>query len=193
MLAIRLLRIGRKHQPSYKIVVIDNRRAPKSGKFIEQLGFYNPLTKEKSVNKERVEYWLSVGAKASDTMHNLLVSEGIIKADKKAVHSTKVKEKEETKSPAEKPAKEGEVAEKPLEEEVPEAPKEEIKKEVVEAKEEVKKEKPVEQEKDEEPKKEPKKEEKKKPARIATQRVAGGEVKEEKKKKKKDPKKEENK
>ncbi|MBU3918290.1 30S ribosomal protein S16 [Patescibacteria group bacterium] len=139
MLAIRLLRIGRKHQPSYKIVAIDNRRAPKSGKFIEQLGFYNPLTKEKSVDKERVEYWLSVGAKASDTMHNLLVSEGIIKAEKRAVHSTKIKEKEETKSTVEKPAEEGEVARE-------------------EAKEEVAKEKPIEQEKKEEPKQEPKKE-----------------------------------
>ena len=48
MLAIRFLRVGRRHHPSYRIVVVDKKRGPKSGKFIEQLGFSNPLTKERS-------------------------------------------------------------------------------------------------------------------------------------------------
>lgn len=106
MLSIRFLRTGRKHQPSYKIVVVDKRQSVKSGKFIEQLGFYNPLTKEKGLNKERINYWLSVGAKPSDTVHNLLVSQGIIRAKKIAVHSTKKNKAEETPAEEEKPTKE---------------------------------------------------------------------------------------
>ena len=112
MLKIRLLRIGRKHQPSYKIIVVDSRRGPKSGKFIEQLGFYNPITKEKGLKTERVEYWLSKGAQLSDVIHNLLVSEGIIKGKKIAVHSTK--QKEEAKEEAKE---EEETAQEPKQEE----------------------------------------------------------------------------
>jgi len=97
MLSIRLLRIGKKHQPSYKIVVVDKKRSPKSGKFTEQLGFYNPITKEKKINKERVEYWLSQGAQPSDTVHNFLIREGAIKGKKISVHSTKKRKKEEAK------------------------------------------------------------------------------------------------
>lgn len=95
MLSIRFLRIGKKNQPSYKIVVVDKRRSPKSGKFIEQLGFYNPITKEKGVKKERAQYWLSKGAQPSDTVYNLLIREGVVEGKKIAVHSTKQRKKEE--------------------------------------------------------------------------------------------------
>lgn len=133
MLKIRLLRIGRKHQPSYKIVVVDQRRAPKSGKFVEQVGFYNPITKERGFKKERIEYWLSKGAQVSDTLYNLLITEGIIKGKKKKVHSSKKKGKEEVpaeESKEEKPGmnksqikeveqKEEQTVEKPKETEKP--------------------------------------------------------------------------
>ena len=119
MLKIRLQRIGRINSPAYRIVVTEHARAAKKG-LIEKLGTYNPKTKERTVNGERVKYWMSVGAKPSDTMHNMLVSLGII-SGKKINVLPKYKE----------PVKE-EVAEAPVAEvapaEVPvvEAPTEEV-------------------------------------------------------------------
>lgn len=96
MLIIRLFRIGKKNQPSFKIIVTDKRRAAKAGRFVEQVGFYNPLTKEKNLKQERIKYWLSHGAKTSVTVHNLLVSEKIIEAKKipirKKIAKTIIKE-----------------------------------------------------------------------------------------------------
>jgi small subunit ribosomal protein S16 len=97
MLVIRLLRTGRKNQPFFKIVVTDKRNAPRAGRFVEDLGFVNPLTKEKKVNADRVKYWLSVGAKPSETVYNLLVSQKIIEGKKIPLHKTKKKSKEESK------------------------------------------------------------------------------------------------
>ena len=71
MLAIRFLKVGKKNQPSFKIVVTDKRRPPRGGRFVEELGFYNPLKKEKVLKPERIKYWLSVGAKPSPTVFNL--------------------------------------------------------------------------------------------------------------------------
>jgi len=93
MLTIRFLRQGKKHQPFFKIVVIDKKRSPRSGKFVEEVGFYNPLTKEKRLKKDRILYWLSKGVTTSDSVHNLLVKEGIIKGKKIPVHSVKRQEK----------------------------------------------------------------------------------------------------
>ena len=81
MLKIRLQRVGRINSPAYRIVVTEHARAATKG-LIEKLGTYNPKTKERAVNEERVKYWLSVGAKPSDTMHNMLVSLGIIAGKK---------------------------------------------------------------------------------------------------------------
>lgn len=89
MLVIRLLRIGRKNQPFFKVVVTDKRNSSKGGRFREQVGFVNPLTKEKSLKGERIKYWISKGAKLSDTVHNLLISESIIKGKKIALHKKK--------------------------------------------------------------------------------------------------------
>ncbi|MBU3964507.1 30S ribosomal protein S16 [Patescibacteria group bacterium] len=99
MLSIRLLRHGKLHQPSYKIVVIEKTRPPKSGKFVEQVGFYNPFTKEKGFNADRIKYWISNGAQPSDTMNNLLVKNKIIEGVKIAAHSIKKKKKGETEAP----------------------------------------------------------------------------------------------
>jgi small subunit ribosomal protein S16 len=85
MLVIRLFRTGKKKQPSYKIVVTDRKNPPQGGKFVEQVGFYNPITREKNVNKERIEHWLKVGAQPSDTVYNFLINEGVIKAEKKKI------------------------------------------------------------------------------------------------------------
>ena len=74
MLKIRYLRVGKKHQPVFKIVVCDSKKGPTSRKFVEELGFLNPLTKEKNIKKERIEYWISKGAQVSDSVHNLYSS-----------------------------------------------------------------------------------------------------------------------
>jgi small subunit ribosomal protein S16 len=97
MLVIRLLRIGRKNQPSFKIVVTEKKRSSKSGRFVEEVGFLNPLKKEKVVRGERVRYWLSVGAKPSPSVYNLLISEKIIEGKKIKKHKGKKEEKEEKK------------------------------------------------------------------------------------------------
>lgn len=89
MLSIRFTRIGRKKTPLYRIVIMDKRKDP-WGKYLEKLGFYNPRTKETQLNKERIEHWLSVGAKASETVFNLFVKNGIVTGDKqKSVKITK--------------------------------------------------------------------------------------------------------
>jgi len=103
MLVIRLLRIGKKNQPSFKIVVTEKRRSPSSKMFIEEVGFLNPLLKEKELKKERIKYWLSVGAKPSATVFNLLVSEKIIQGKKIPKHKVK-KKKEEEKAKETKPS-----------------------------------------------------------------------------------------
>jgi small subunit ribosomal protein S16 len=63
------------------------------GKYIEKLGFLNPEPKERSFNKERIKYWLKIGAKLSDTVYNLLVSEGIIKSEKIKINPPKKRRK----------------------------------------------------------------------------------------------------
>ena len=77
---IRLRRMGAKKAPFYRIVVADS-RYPRDGRFIEEVGFYDP-TKEPSVIKvdaEKVEKWISSGAQPTDTVRALLKVEGIIK------------------------------------------------------------------------------------------------------------------
>jgi len=93
MLVIRLFRTGKKNQPSFKVVVTDKRRPPRAGRFVEEVGFYNPLTKEKILRGERIKYWLSVGAKPSDTVYNLLIKEKIIEGKKIPAHKIAKNEK----------------------------------------------------------------------------------------------------
>ena len=101
MLKIRLQRTGRINQPAYRIIVTEHARAAKTGAFVEQLGTYNPTTKAHTLNEERVKYWLSVGAKASGTMHNMLVRLGIVSGKKVNVLPKKtVAKKEEAAAPA---------------------------------------------------------------------------------------------
>ena len=70
---IRLMRTGKAKQPSYRVVAKEA-RSPRAGKYIEQLGFYNPLVNpaEVNLNEERLKYWLSVGAQPTDTVRNLI-------------------------------------------------------------------------------------------------------------------------
>ena len=93
MLVIRFLRVGKKNQPSFKIVVVDKRKSSKSGSFLEEVGFYNPLTKEKVLKGDRIKYWISVGVQPSPTVYNLLIKEKILEGKKIPVHK-KPKKKE---------------------------------------------------------------------------------------------------
>lgn len=103
MLAIRLFRTGKKNQPSFKIVVTDKKNPPRGGRFVEEVGFWNPLTKEKNLKGERIKYWLSVGAKPSESVYNLLVEEKILEGNKIPKHKIpKEKEEKESASPAQK-------------------------------------------------------------------------------------------
>ena len=79
MLRIRLRRVGKKKQPSYRIVVADV-RAPRDGAIVEQVGHYNPLTDPPTivVDAEKVKHWLSVGAKPSDTVQRILQRQGLV-------------------------------------------------------------------------------------------------------------------
>lgn len=117
MLVIRFFRTGKINQPSFKIVVCDKRRPARAGRFVEEVGFYNPTTKEKVLNQERIKYWISVGAKPSPTVFNLFVSEKIVEGKKIPVHK-KAKVKEGTAAvPAAAPvATEAPKAETPKEE-----------------------------------------------------------------------------
>ena len=111
---IRLKRIGRKHDPSYRIVVTEKFRGPKSGKYIEKVGFYDAKKDVRVVDGERVKHLMSVGAQVSDTVHNILVKENVIDAKTKNVLPKKspiideeaLKAEEEAKAAAEAAANE---------------------------------------------------------------------------------------
>ena len=78
MLRIRLRRVGKKKQPSYRLVVADS-HAPRDGAFIETIGTYNPLTEPATitVDEEKAREWLSKGAVASDRVARILAGRGI--------------------------------------------------------------------------------------------------------------------
>jgi small subunit ribosomal protein S16 len=75
---IRMKRIGRKNRPCYRIVAADA-RSPRDGRFLENLGTYDPMKESAkvTVNKERVLYWIGVGAQVSEAVAPLLAAEGI--------------------------------------------------------------------------------------------------------------------
>ena len=82
MVRIRLKRFGTRHKPFYRVVAMD-KRAPRDGEAIERLGHYDPCNKDESkqvsLNAERIQYWIGVGAQPSDTVASLLKKQGISK------------------------------------------------------------------------------------------------------------------
>jgi small subunit ribosomal protein S16 len=137
-LKLRLARGGSKKRPHYSIVVADV-RAPRDGRFIEKLGTYNPILPKDgervSMNRERIEYWLSKGAKPTDRVLRFLDAEGVMKREArnnpiKAQPGKKAQERleaqkaaeEEAAKPAEAEAKPAETeAEQPVAESTAEA------------------------------------------------------------------------
>ncbi len=89
MLAIRLQRTGRKNDPAFRVVLTDSKNAAKSGRFQEILGSYNVKSGEVLFKADRIKYWLSMGAQASDTVNNFLISQKIVEGKKKNVLSRK--------------------------------------------------------------------------------------------------------
>ncbi|MFA6404755.1 MAG: 30S ribosomal protein S16 [Candidatus Paceibacterota bacterium] len=81
---IRLQRTGRKHEPTFRLVLTDSKNGPKSGKYLENLGWYDSRLKNKleQLNVERIKYWISKGAQTSVTIHNYLVSQKVIAGKK---------------------------------------------------------------------------------------------------------------
>jgi len=79
LVRIRLRRMGMKKQPSYRIVVADS-KAPRDGKYIENIGFYNPRTEPPTIqiNEERALYWLGVGAQPTEAAARLLEKTGVM-------------------------------------------------------------------------------------------------------------------
>ncbi len=101
MLKLRLQRRGKKNYATYRVVVADQ-HAPIQGKFIADLGSYNPHTKAFVVQTELVKTWMSKGAQPSATVHNLLVTHRMLAAEK--VRSWRPKKKEAAQ-PAPEPVK----------------------------------------------------------------------------------------
>jgi small subunit ribosomal protein S16 len=133
MLTIRFSRVGKKNKAQFKIMLQEQSFAP-GGKHVEILGSYDPHKKIAVLKEERIKYWLSKGVKASDTVHNLLVSKNVISDKKRAVKIPKKIEDakaEETKAEDKKPEEKKEL-------EVDEAKKEEKMEQKEETKEESK-------------------------------------------------------
>ena len=111
---IRLARAGSKKRPYYHVVIADV-RSPRDGRFIERVGSYNPMLPKDSeervkIDVERVKYWLSVGAQATDRVARFLDAEGLLKREtrnnpKKGEPGTKAKERAEEKAQAAADAK----------------------------------------------------------------------------------------
>ena len=76
---IRLKRMGMKKMPFYRLVVADS-RAARDGRFIEEIGYYNPVSNpvELKINEERAKYWIGTGAQPTDTARTLLKKSGVI-------------------------------------------------------------------------------------------------------------------
>ena len=79
MVNIRLKRMGMKKKPFYRLVVTDS-RSPRDGRFIEEIGYYNPVSDVDSlkINEERAKYWVGTGAQPTDTVRGLLKKGGIL-------------------------------------------------------------------------------------------------------------------
>ena len=126
MLMIRLQRVGRVHEPTFRVVLVDSKRSTKSGQALEILGNHDTRKAKNNshVDADRIKYWISKGAQLSDTMRNLLISKKIITGKKvnalpkkrpikKALTPEEVKAAEEAAKPKVEEKKEEAPAETP--------------------------------------------------------------------------------
>ncbi len=113
MLKMRLQRVGRKHEPTFRLVLTDSKNSTKSGKFLEILGSYDARKTTDLLKVDRIKHWLGKGIMPTDTVHNLLVTHKILDAKKKNVLPKKAPIIKET--PVEEKVPEAPVAETPIE------------------------------------------------------------------------------
>jgi small subunit ribosomal protein S16 len=114
MLMIRLQRTGRKHEPTFRVVLTDSKNGPKSGKYLKNLGWYDTRLKndaKKQLDTEAIKHWMTKGAKLSLTLHNFLVGQKIIEGKKLNALPKKspIKKAEEAKKEEVKPTEEKKV------------------------------------------------------------------------------------
>ena len=110
MLKIRLKRLGAKKAPTYRVIVI-NSTTKREGRPIEELGYYNPKTKDMKLNKASAEAWISKGAQPTDTVKYLIANcnaDGTLNYKKK--ETAKLSKKAQAKKAAEEEAKAAEAA-----------------------------------------------------------------------------------
>ena len=81
MLKLRLKKIGRKRQPSYRLVIMDN-KARRYGRAIEEVGYYNPITKQINLQEAKIVNWLNNGVKPTNTVLYLLKKANILTTDR---------------------------------------------------------------------------------------------------------------
>lgn len=117
MQVIRLTRVGKKKDASFRVVVIDSKRKVQAGNYLEMVGSYDPRSNKAELKADRIKYWMSMGARPSDTVHNLLISQKVIEGKKINVLPKKVLAKAEepaaevaAEAPAEAAAAEAEVS-----------------------------------------------------------------------------------
>ena len=121
MLKIRLKRLGAKKAPTYRVIVI-NSTTKREGKPIEELGYYNPKTKDMKLNKEHAEAWISKGAQPTETVKYLIANcnaDGSLNYKKK--ETVKLSKKALAKKAAEEEAKKAEAEAKKAEAEAKKA------------------------------------------------------------------------
>ncbi len=104
MLTIRLQRRGRKNDPSFRVILVEKKRAAKTGNVDEILGNYNARTGTISLQGERIKALIKNGVTVSDNVHNILVNNKIIDAKKKNVNPKKTVAKKEVEEVAATPA-----------------------------------------------------------------------------------------
>ena len=129
MLAIRMQRTGRKGHATYRVVVQDSQRTPKSGRVVAQIGHYDPHTKTVKIDSERAEFYLSNGAQPSERVARLIQKEGVklpewVKLSENKERKTRHPEKLRRDQPKEEIVEEKveEAAEAPVVETTAEAP-----------------------------------------------------------------------
>ncbi len=115
MLKLRLQRVGRKNDPSFRVVVTESQNGPQSGKFLEVLGAYDARQGVPQLKGDRIKHWIAMGAQVSDTMHNMLVRFGVVEG-KKVNNLPKMKPVESKPEPVSAPVAEAALAEAKAEE-----------------------------------------------------------------------------
>lgn len=121
MLMIRYQRIGRKNDPAYRIAVIEKTAGPKAGKYVDLVGTYNPKTKATNLKADSIKAWIAKGAQVSDSVHNLLIKNGVLEGKKINVLPKKTAPVKEVVAEEAAPAP-APVAETPVEASVEETP-----------------------------------------------------------------------